>query len=56
MADNGSAWYIQGTPDNYWHNSVLHEIDGITGTDIQAVHESCLEVSPNSAEADPARC
>ena len=56
VADNGSAWYIQGTPDNYWDNSVLHELDGITGTDFQAVNESCLEVSPNSAEADPAHC
>jgi hypothetical protein len=56
VADNGSAWYIQGTPDNYWDNSVLHELDGITGNDFEAVNESCLEVSPNSAEADPAHC
>jgi hypothetical protein len=56
VADNGSAWYIQGTPDNYWDNSVLHELDGITGNDFEAVNESCLEVSPNSAEASAAHC
>ena len=56
VADNGSAWYIQGTPDNYWDNDVLHELDGVTGNDFQAVNESCLEVSANSAEASPAHC
>ena len=45
VADNGSPWYIQGTPDNYWNNDVLHELDGVTGNDFQAVNESCLEVS-----------
>ena len=56
VADNGSPWYISGAGSNYWDNDVLHQITRITGNDFQVVNESCLEVSPNSAEADLAHC
>jgi len=56
VADNGSPWFISGAGSNYWDNDVLHEITQITGQDFQVVNESCLEISPSSAEADPAHC
>jgi hypothetical protein len=56
VADNGSPWYISGAGNKYWDNDVLHELSGVTGRDFQVVDESCLEVSPNSGAADPARC
>jgi hypothetical protein len=56
VADNGSPWFISGAGSNYWDNDVLHEITQVTGNDFQVVDESCLEMSPGSAEADPAHC
>lgn len=56
VADNGSPWYISGTPSNYWDNDTLHDLTRITGSDFEVVDESCLEVSPNSGRADPAHC
>jgi hypothetical protein len=56
VADNGSPWYLSGVPSPRWNNDVLHELDGITGADFEVVDESCLEVAPNSARADPASC
>jgi hypothetical protein len=56
VADNGSPWYITGAGSNYWDNDTLHELGEITGRDFQVVDEPCLEVSPNSAQADPAHC
>ena len=56
VADNGSPWFISGAGSNYWDNDTLHEITQVTGSDFQVVDESCLEVSPNSAQADPAHC
>ena len=37
LADNGSAWYISGVPDERWDNDVLHELDVILGSDFEAV-------------------
>jgi hypothetical protein len=56
VADNGSPWYLSGVPSASWNNDFLHELDGITGADFQVVDESCLEVSPSSGRANPARC
>jgi hypothetical protein len=56
VADNGTAWYLSGVPSAAWNNDVLHQLDGIVGSDFVVVSESCLEVSPSSARADPARC
>ena len=35
IADNGSAWYLSGTPSPAWDNSILHELDGIVGSDFR---------------------
>jgi hypothetical protein len=56
VADNGSPWYLSGVPSAKWNNTVLHELDGIVGSDFQVVDEACLMVSANSALADPANC
>jgi len=51
LADNGSAWFISGVPDEHWDNDVLHELDVIVGSDFEAVDESSLMVDPNSGQA-----
>jgi hypothetical protein len=56
IADNGSPWYLSGVPSPQWNNTVLHELDGIVGSDFQVVDEACLMVSVNSSEANPAHC
>ena len=49
LADNGSAWYVSGAPDDRWDNNQLHELGQLHGTDFEAVDESSLIVDPNSA-------
>jgi len=49
LADNGSAWYVSGAPDDRWDNNQLHEMGQLRGTDFEAVDESSLMVDPNSA-------
>jgi hypothetical protein len=56
VADNGSPWYLSGVPSPLWNNDQLHQLDGIVGADFEVVDESCLMVTPSSAQADPARC
>jgi hypothetical protein len=51
LADNGSAWYISGVPDERWDNDMLHEMDVITGADFEVVDVSSLMIDPNSGQA-----
>jgi hypothetical protein len=51
LADNGSAWYISGAPDERWDNSMLHEMDNIHGSDFEAVDCSSLMIHPDSGQA-----
>jgi hypothetical protein len=37
VADNGSAWYLSGTPDDRWNNDDLQTLGSLTGTDFEAV-------------------
>jgi hypothetical protein len=37
LADNGSAWYLSGSPDSRWDNNDLHSLGGITGADLEVV-------------------
>jgi len=37
VADNGSAWYFSGAPDPRWDNDNLHQLDVLTGADLEAV-------------------
>jgi hypothetical protein len=51
LADNGSAWYISGAPDNRWSNDALRALGRLTGKDFEAVDASGLMVSADSAAA-----
>lgn len=37
LADNGSAWYISGAPDDRWDNNQLATLSGIKGSDLEVV-------------------
>jgi hypothetical protein len=50
LADNGSAWYISGAPDERWDNDVLHELHQVHGSDFEAVDVSALMLDPNSGQ------
>lgn len=52
LSDNGSAWFIQGVPDESWDNDMLHELDVVTGADFEAVDVSSLIVHPDSGLAN----
>ena len=49
LADNGSNWYVSGSPSPFWDNDQLHELDVLTGSDFEAVDTSGLMVSVDSA-------
>jgi hypothetical protein len=52
VADNGSAWFLSGVPDERWNNDDLHLLQtGVHGSDFEAVDESSLTIDPNSAQA-----
>jgi len=52
LADNGSAWYISGVPDERWNNDVLvGQFRLVRGSDFEAVDESGLMVDVNSGQA-----
>jgi hypothetical protein len=55
-ADNGSAWYVSGVPDERWDNDLLHDLDVLTGNNFEAVNTACMMVSPNSSEASLTNC
>ncbi len=37
LADNGSDWFITGSPDERWDNDALHTIKRITASDLEVV-------------------
>src|SRR5215469_16037210 len=47
LADNGSAMYISGTPDNRWDNSDLHLLNGATAANFDVIQISPLYTSAN---------
>jgi hypothetical protein len=49
VADNGSPWFISGTPDDRWDNDALHALGRLHGSDFEAVDTSGLMADPNSA-------
>jgi hypothetical protein len=51
LADNGSAWYISGAPDERWNNDTLRLLHNLRGSDFEAVDESSLMVHPDSGES-----
>lgn len=51
LADNGSDWYISGTPNDHWDNDALvSEFRKLHGRDFEAVDVSSLKVSPDSGK------
>jgi hypothetical protein len=48
LADNGSNWYVSGSPDTHWDNDMLHLLDRMTGNDFEAVDTSSLMVDYDS--------
>jgi hypothetical protein len=52
LADNGSAWYLSGVPDERWDNDDLHLLQVyVHGSDFEAVDESALMMDPDSGQA-----
>jgi hypothetical protein len=51
LADNGSSWYISGSPDPRWNNDVLRELKEIPGSAFEAVDVSSLMIDPDSGRA-----
>lgn len=51
LADNGSAWYISGKPDERWNNSNLSTLSGLLGSNFEAVDATVLRISADSGEA-----
>jgi hypothetical protein len=52
LADNGSSWYISGSPNELWDNDDLHELGQVPGSAFEAVDVSSLMISPNSGRAN----
>ena len=46
LADNGSPWYITGASDPHFDDDVLHELDVITGRDLEVVDTTGLVNGP----------
>jgi hypothetical protein len=42
VADNGSDWFISGSPSSGWDNDDLHSLGGVKGSDFEVVDESAL--------------
>ena len=51
LADNGSPWFISGTPDDRWKNDVLSELKRVKGSDFEAVNGLELFVAHHSGRA-----
>ncbi len=54
VADNGSAMYVSGAPDERWDNDDLHSLGGINTAMFEAVDSSGVMVNPDSAQTRPA--
>ena len=46
LADNGSPWYISGMSDPHFDDDVMHELDVITGRDLEVVDTTGLVNGP----------
>jgi hypothetical protein len=55
VADNGSAWYLSGAPDERWDNDELATLGRLHGSDFEALDASSEQVAPDSYQARSAR-
>lgn len=53
LADNGSAWYISGAPDERWNNDLLRELGRVRGSDFVAVDVTGLMLNGDSGQVQP---
>jgi hypothetical protein len=37
LADNGSPWFISGSPDSRWDDDEMHQLQNLTGVDFEVV-------------------
>ena len=51
LADNGSAWFISGAPDERWDNDALHQLHQVPGSAFEAVDVTSLMIDPDSGAA-----
>lgn len=51
LADNGSAWYVNGIPDERWDNDELRQLARLVGSNFEAVDSSSLIIDANSGAA-----
>jgi hypothetical protein len=51
VADNGSAWYISGAPDERWNNDQLATLSGIKGSDFEVVQMGTVYTSDPTGTA-----
>jgi hypothetical protein len=51
LADNGSAWYITGAPDDRWDNTQLARLSGIKGSDLEVVQMGTVYTSDPTGPA-----
>jgi hypothetical protein len=50
LADNGSSWYLSGSPDERWDDDDLRDLRLLHGSDFDAVDTSSLQVSADSGQ------
>jgi hypothetical protein len=50
LADNGSDWYFQGDARDAWPTALLDQLKAVPASAFEAVDESSLMVSPDSAQ------
>jgi hypothetical protein len=51
LADNGSAWYISGAPDDRWDNAQLATLNRIKGSDLEVVQMGTVYTSDPTGAA-----
>ncbi len=51
LADNGSAWFLSGAPDERWNNDHLRELHRVLGSSFEAVDVSSLMIHPDSGQS-----
>ena len=51
LADNGSAWFMSGLPDERWNNDDLQTLRTIAGSAFEVVNVNSLPVSPTTSYA-----
>ena len=50
IADNGSAWYMSGAPDERWNNDALATLHRVPGSAFEALDVSSMIANPNSGQ------